>query len=142
MTIKRHFLLSILLASVVACVVPQETPTQTRRRLSSTDKAFQVFFVKFRTAVVRKSKSAVASLTKFPFKYGFDAGDEGAFSRSQFISRFNDIFDGQERVFRLKDPMFFASSGRFELVNEDDASHFIFRKVSGTYKFVSFMSEP
>lgn len=142
MTTKRHFLLSILLASVVACGVLQETPAQTRKRLSSTDKAFQVFFVKFRTDVVRKNKSAVASVTKFPFKYGFDAGDEGTFSRSQFISRFNDIFGGQERVFRLKDPMFYASSGRYELVNEDDASHFIFRKIGGRYRFVSFLSEP
>lgn len=142
MTIKRHFLLSILLAGALASLVPEEAFSQTRRRLSSTDKAFQVFFVKFRTAVVRKNKSAVASLTKFPFKYGFDAGDEGTFSRSQFISRFNDIFGGQERVFRLKDPMFHASSGRYELVNEDDASHFIFRKVGGSYRFVSFLSEP
>jgi len=137
----RRIAFNVLFVAILVFVVPHESNAQARRRLSSADKAFQVFFTKFRAAVARRNKSSVAALTLFPFKYGFDTGDEGTFSKAQFVARFNDMFGGQS-VFRQSNPLFYTSSGRFELVNEDDASHFVFRKVGGIYKFVSYMSEP
>ena len=64
-------------------------------RLNSTPKAFQLFYVKFKNAVIKGDKVTV--LHEFSFDYGFDAGDEGKYSRTQFMKRFNDIF-GREKT--------------------------------------------
>ena len=84
---------------------------QKSQKLSATPRAFQIFYAKFRKAVIARDKTTVASLTRFPLTYGFDAGDEGTFSRAEFLKRYNDIFGGERKVFSLRNPTLY-SDGR------------------------------
>ena len=139
---RQLLITSALALFILALDGGNAASAQTGQRLSATPKAFQVFYAKFRRAVVARDKMTVASMTRFPFNYGFDAGDEGTFSRTQFLRRFNDILGGRRPIFRRTNPNFYADGGRFELVDETDASHFIFEKQGASYRFVSYMSEP
>jgi hypothetical protein len=115
---------------------------QRPQKLSAMPKAFQTFFASFRAAVIKGDKNAVAVMTRFPFEYGFDAGDEGTFSRSQFIKRYNDIFGGARKIFAKSKPTFYLESGSYSLANPDDASSFMFKKMGTIYKFAGFYVEP
>jgi hypothetical protein len=75
--------------------------------------------------------------------YGFDAGDEGTFSRAEFLKRFNDIFGGQRKVFALRNPTLYSEDpGSYDLVDQNDASHYVFEKRGATYQFTGYLSEP
>src|SRR4030095_4154867 len=102
-----------------------------------TPKAFQLFYAKFRKAVVARDKTTVASLTRFPFNYRFDAGDEGTFSRAQFLKRFADIFGEEPGIFARRSPGFYPDAGRCDLYDESDASHYIFEKRGAGYQFTA-----
>ena len=134
----------IILPGLLVCwLFGVSANAQKTERLSATPKAFQAFFAKFKTAVARGDKNGVASLTQFPFKYGFDAGDEGTFSKSQFIKRYNDIFGGGTRKFLAKSkPSFYLEAGTYSLSNPEDASSFTFKKNGSSYKFAGFYVEP
>ena len=118
-----------------------ETAIAQEKRLSSTPKAFQTFYAKFRKAIIKGDKKTVASLTQFPFKYGFDVGDEGTFSKTQFIKRFNDLFGGYKDLFAQKNPVFSSEAGTYYLTS-DDATHFSFKKKGASYKFTAMVAEP
>ncbi len=62
---KKLILLIVLFWSLFAA--GSETANAQERRLSSTPKAFQTFYAKFRSAMIKDDKRAVASLTRFPF---------------------------------------------------------------------------
>lgn len=81
-------------------------------------------------------------MTSFPFKYGFDAGDEGVWNRKEFVSKAGGFLMPQPLVFKDRDPEFTASKGSYTLTNGDDASYYTFSKKGGVYKFVSFIVEP
>ena len=114
---------------------------QSDRKLKSTPKAFQSFYSKFRSAVAKRDKNAVVSMTLFPFEYGWDAGDEGTYNRTQFISKFNDIF-GSRKIFSQPNPTFYVENGSFNLTDTSDASHYIFAKKGSKYYFKAFIAEP
>ena len=142
---NKILVLSILFCFVFAANGGEVANAQREQRLSATAKSFQVFYGKFRRAVVARDKITVASLTRFPFNYGFDAGDEGTFSRSQFLKRFNDMFVGDGggiTFFKRTNPTFYVKAGHFELVDESDASHYIFEKKGAGYQLTAYMSEP
>jgi hypothetical protein len=111
-------------------------------RVSATPKQFQSFYAKFRTAILRKDKKTIASLTHFPFKWALDAGDSGTYSKAQFLRKFDDLFYPLVGDFRLKNPKLWAADGAFSLSSEEDASHFIFSRKGNTYKFTSYLVEP
>jgi len=115
---------------------------QSEKRLTSTPKSFQIFYSKFRKAVLRHDKNAVASMTSFPFSYGWDAGDEGTYSRRQFLTKFNAIFRGTHGLFSRTDPKFDVDGNSLGLTNSADASHYTFEKKGSTYVFSSFIVEP
>lgn len=115
---------------------------QRTQSLYATPKAFQIFYAKFRRAVVARDKNTVASLTRFPFKYGFDAGDEGTFSKAQFLKRFSEIFGTEPGIFARRSPSFNVDRGSFELYDESDASHYIFEKRGSGYQFTAYIAEP
>jgi hypothetical protein len=140
----KYRLLSVLLVFVFVINGVEVASAQTTRRLSATPKAFQVFYGKFRKAAVARQKITVASLTRFPFKYAFDAGDEGTYSRTQFLKNFNHIFgDGQDdQFFRRTNPTFYVGEGKFELIDESDATHYIFQKKGASYQFTAYLAEP
>lgn len=139
---RISLLTSVLILATIACLGLDTAEAQTSRKLSSTPKSFQTLFLKFKTAVARKDRNAVASLTKFPFRYGWDAGDEGTYTRAQFLKKYNDIFGGTARLFAQKNPTFYTEGGSFTLTNNDDASHYTFEKRGSTYVFAAIMVEP
>lgn len=141
---RHHLLLSLLLVFVFAVNGGEVANAQGDQRLSTTPKAFQVFYAKFRKAVVARDKTTVASLSRFPFNYGYDAGDEGTYSRNQFLKNFNNIFGDAQGIafFKRTNPKFYVERGRFDLVDESDASHYIFEKQGAGYKFTAYLSEP
>ena len=136
---KKLFLLIVLFGSLF--VGGSETVKGQEKRLSSTPKTFQTFYAKFRMAVLKGDGKTVASLTQFPFKYGFDTGDEGTLSKAQFIKRFKDFFRGEEKLFAQKNPVLYGGAGSYTLTS-DDAAHFSFEKKGTSYKFTSMIVEP
>ena len=138
---KNIILLTVLFLSLFA-VNGETANAQRTQRLNSTPKAFQTFYAKFRNAVIKGNKNTVASMTQFPFEYGFDAGDEGTFSKTQFIERFDVFFGGEQKIFAQKNPIFYSEAGTYNLTDNDDASHFIFEKKGVSYKFTAYVSEP
>ena len=137
---KKHILLIVLFLSLA--LNSEWANAQKQLRLNSTSKAFQTFYAKFRNAVIKRDKETVASLTQFPFGYGFDAGDEGTFSKAQFIKRFDDFFGGGRKIFTQKNPVFYSEGDTYNLTDEWDASHFIFKKKGTSYKFTDYIAEP
>jgi hypothetical protein len=139
---KKPILLTVLFLSLFAVTGNGTADAQKNQRLNSTPKAFQAFYAKFRNAVVKGDKNTVASLTRFPFKYGFDAGDEGTFSKTQFLDKFDDFFGRERKIFAQKNPMFYSKAGAYNLTDEYDATHYIFKKKGASYKFTAYIAEP
>ena len=123
-------------------VVNNQSIIAKEKRLNSSPEAFRTFFSKFINAVESSDKTAVASMTVFPFHYGFDAGDEGKMSKAQFVKRFNEIFGRNPKKFMTeKNPMFRRDSGSY-IVSTEDAAHLIFVRDKSGFKFSAFMVEP
>jgi hypothetical protein len=139
----KKLILSIVLFLSLLFINGETANAQKALRLSSTPKAFQTFYAKFRSAVVRSDKKTAVSLTHFPFRYGFDAGDEGTFSKTQFIKIFDRIFVSERKIFAQKNPVFYSEkAGSYTLLDEWDASHFTFQKKGASYKFTAYIAEP
>jgi hypothetical protein len=139
----KNIILSIFFVAALFVFGGQVARAQ-ETRLSSSPKAFRTFFAKFLTAVRAGDKSSVASMTRFPFKYGFDAGDEGTIrSKAQFARKFADFFGKSPKGFvSERNPLFSrGDGGNYEVVTED-ATHLIFVKSGGTFKFTAFIVEP
>lgn len=115
---------------------------QRSQRLRSTPRQFQTFFAAFTKAVAKGDKNTVATMTQFPFDYGWDAGDEGTYTKAEFLKSFDNIFQETTDLFLQKNPIFFVENGRYSLTNEEVAAHYIFAKKAGRYKFVTFVVEP
>jgi len=139
---KKLILLTILFLSLFAFAGSGTVNAQKRLRLNSTPKAFQIFYAKFKNAVIKRDKKTVVSITQFPFRYGFDAGDEGTFSKAQFIEKFDNFFDEESDIFAQKNPEFYQKAGTYNLTDEFNASHYIFEKKGASYKFTAFIAEP
>lgn len=139
---KRYVTLAVVGMILLIATCAQTSPAQQSTRLSSTPREFRVFFASFRSALLRGDKGQVAALTSFPFEYGWDAGDEGTYTRAQFVRRYNDIFAQTRKLFSQKDPTFYVSRGKYDLTNTDEAAHYLFEKKGGRYRFVAFIVEP
>ena len=57
------------------------------------DADFQVFWEKFKTAVIKVDKNAVASLTKYPL--GMSYGIRSVKSRAELVRRYKEVFNQQ-----------------------------------------------
>lgn len=134
-----------MIGVIILTVLPiaaQNASEPVPERLNSAPKAFRSFFAKFRTAVEKNRKTEVASMTRFPFAYGYDAGDEGTYSRTQFLKNFKHItgdFFGDYKIER--NPVFGRDEGRF-VISTESASHLAFVRSGNTFKFVSYYVEP
>ena len=138
----RRLIVVLVLTVAMLLIGGSSADAQTTRRLSATPKAFQTFYAKFKSAVLRGDKRAVASMTRFPFSYGWDAGDEGTYTRSQFLRKYNDILGGTRRLFGQSNPKFYNDENSLSLADTSDASHYGFNKKGGKYYFTSIMVEP
>ena len=135
--------LALTIAVLLFALAPSDgVYAQTTKRLAATPKAFQVFYAKFRKAVLARDKAAIASVTRFPFKYGYDAGDEGTYSKTQFLRNFNKVFGERPPIFLARNPRFHVGEDGFDLVDESDASHYIFEKRGAGYQFTAYIAEP
>jgi len=134
--------LTLLLVLVTFFIVNSQTTNAQEKLLNSSPPAFRTFNAKFKAAVERSDKTAVASMTSFPFNYGFDAGDEGTMSRTQFIRGFSRIFGrSPAKFFTEKNPLFSKDGGTYTISTED-AAHMIFVKKGSSFKFTSYIVEP
>jgi hypothetical protein len=138
---KKPFLIALLFM-LLALISTWSINAQKSQRLTSTPKAFQIFYAKFRNAVVKSDKKTIVSLARFPFEYGWDAGDEGTYSKTQFIKQYSSIFGRTKKFFDQRNPTFYVENGIFNLTNEEDASHYIFKKSGLSYKFTAIIVEP
>ncbi|MEO7674343.1 MAG: hypothetical protein ABIU09_09745 [Pyrinomonadaceae bacterium] len=139
---KTRIIIAIVVLLTALSVAGQKAPEPVRERLNSAPKAFRTFFAKFRTAIEKNRKAEVTSMTRFPFAYGYDAGDEGTYSRAQFLTNFKHItgdFFGEYKM--EKNPVFDKNDERFTISTES-ASHLSFVRSGNTFKFVSYYVEP
>lgn len=133
----------ILIISIVFLLAVVSVAAQSEKRLKSAPQEFRTFFSRFLGAVAKSDKTQVAAMTRFPFKYGFDAGDEGTMTRSQFIRRFSDVFGRKPKEFLTeKNPVFSRGDDGSYMVSTEDASHLRFIKSKGVFRFTSYMVEP
>jgi hypothetical protein len=139
---KRSILIFVF-AAMMFVAGSQTIVAQQTRRLRESPKAFQTFFAKFKAAVEKSDKTAIAAMTKFPFKYGFDAGDEGTMTREQFVRRFADVFGESPKQFLPeKNPRVRKNKDNSYTVSTEDAAHLLFEPSGGGFKFAALMVEP
>lgn len=139
----KNFLLLFALGLTIFIAGIQTANAQQEKRLDSSPKAFQTFFAKFKSAVEKSDKTAVAAMTRFPFRYGFDAGDEGTMTQAQFVKRFGEIFGKTPKQFLPeKNPLFLRGDGGSYVVSTEDAAHLSFVKSGNAFKFTAYMVEP
>ena len=139
---KQILVVTVLLFLMFAASGGEAASAQASRRLTAMPKAFQVFYGKFRKAVIAGDKRTVASLTRFPFDYGYDAGDEGTYSRAQFLKNFKEVFGTDRRLFARTNPAFRVNGASYDLEDNSDASHYIFEKKGARYQFTAYIVEP
>jgi hypothetical protein len=139
---KNFIFLTVLFLTLFAAS-SQTTFAQREKRLNSAPPAFRTFFAKFIKAVEKSDKTAVAAMTVFPFQYGFDAGDEGTMTKTQFVRGFNRIFgDSPRRFMTEKNPVFSRGDGGSYMISTEDAAHLSFVKSGGVFKFSAYIVEP
>ena len=137
---RKIICLSLL---IIAFITFHQTANAQDKRLNSAPKAFRAFFAQFKNAVEKSDKSAAANITIFPFKYGFDAGDEGSWTRKQFVKNFNKVFgDNPKKFFAERNPSFSRGDGGSYIISTEDAAHLIFVKKGNVFKFASYIVEP
>ena len=138
-TMKRILIILLVLLFAALSVSAQLN----EKRLNSAPQAFRAFFSEFRRAIEKRDKMQVAAVTRFPLRYGFDAGDEGTMSRAQFLKRFKEIFGNSPRDFMPeKNPKFSRGDAGEYVVSTESAEHLIFIKTKRTFKFISYLAEP
>ena len=139
----KNFILLSVFALVLIGAGSQTSKAQQAKRLDSAPGAFQTFFARFKTAIERNDKTAVATMTRFPFRYGFDAGDEGTMTRAQFVKRFTEIFGKSPKQFLTeKNPLFSIGDDGSYTVSTNEAAHLSFVKSGSGFKFAAFIVEP
>ncbi len=140
---KTKIITAIVILLTALPIAAQNAPEPVRARLDSAPKAFRVFFAKFRRAVEKKDKTQVAAMTRFPFAYGYDAGDEGKYTRTQFLKNFKHVtgdFFGEYKM--GKNPWFEGGDDQTYTISTESASHLTFIKSGNTFKFISYYVEP
>jgi hypothetical protein len=152
---KKTFILFAFFA-VFASFANAQTKT-------SDKKAFDVFFKAFKTAVAKGDKTAVASMTNFPF---YDRTGEVMFpdnklefkSKAAFIKNYDKIFTACVKQAIANEKPFTKTKGEdnpggggpefgeFQLDNEaagdDRQAPLYFKKVNGKYKLVGITYNP
>jgi hypothetical protein len=94
---------------------------------AANDPAFSAFWIKFKAAVARSDKSAVADMTKLPFL--LDSKDQ---DRAGFIKQYGALFTPRvRRCFARAKPT--RDQDAYEIFCGQQI--FLFAKVEGVYKF-------
>lgn len=134
--------MKFIFVSLLLCVLSFSASAQ-EKRLDSSPRDFRVFFSQFKKSVEKSDKTAVVLVTSFPFKYGFDAGDEGTMTKAQFLKSYEKRFaESLKEAVKEENPVFAESKKNVYVVSTEDAAHLIFIKRDGGYKFFSYIVEP
>ncbi len=140
---KTRITIAIVVLLSALSIAAQNAPEPERKHLNSAPMAFRTFFAKFRAAVEKNRKTEVAAMTRFPFPYGYDAGDEGTYSKTQFLKHFKDVTGDFFGEFKMeKNPVFSMGDKRTFIISTDSASHLSFVRSGNTFKFISYYVEP
>jgi hypothetical protein len=132
-----------IIVALLATLFSFSASAQTETRLSQCPAKFRTFYAKFKAAVLRNDKNSVVSMTKFPFQWGFDAGDEGKYTQKQFIRNFGRFFDGDPRnIIRERNPLCSRLEKGSIDVTSEDATHLNFIPSGSGYKFAAYLVEP
>lgn len=138
---KKMLLLGLLVGSLML-IAGREAAAQDQR-LNSASADFRTFYSKFIAAVHRGDKAAVASMTSFPLIYGFDAGDEGKYTKKDFLkSGFRRMFGRVPRTFLKEKNPVVSENGTSYTVSTNDATHLIFTKGGKRFFFTDYLVEP
>ena len=113
-------------------------------KLKDVPASFQTFFATFKSAVVKGRKNAVAEMTRFPFHYAFDAGDEGTMTKKKFIAKFRTVFDKDEPTYWTDEYLTFSRGdrGEYQITDNSSATHLTFVKAGKTYQLTGYFVEP
>lgn len=133
----RFIFVCLLLCAFVFSASAQE------KRLDSAPQEFRTFYSKFEGLVKKNNKTAITALTIFPFKYGFDTGDEGVMSKVQFLKSYDKRFAASlKESVSEENPLFAESKKGIYVVSTEEAAHLVFVKRNNVFKFFSFIVEP
>jgi hypothetical protein len=91
------------------------------------DKQFDAFYSKFKTALVKKDKNAVADMTKLPFLY-----DSKWLDKKQFVAKMNEIIP-KSAVSCLQKEKAITDNKITEVFCGE--AIYCFEKIKGEYKF-------
>lgn len=93
--------------------------------------------------VRRKESAKVAAMTSFPLPCGFDAGDEGKYTRRQFLCNYSRLF-GENIADSIdeSDPMCGVAQDGVVIVTSKDALSLNFKKYSSGFKLIAYLIEP
>ena len=119
----RIFIVIIFPLTVFAFSTPQQ----------SSSPEFAKFWSKFRAAVLKNDKEAVASLTKLPFDVSNKSLD-----KSEFIKSYPKLFDRQIRRCFMKEKPVRDNETYSLFCGANGDQGLLFEKVNGEYKFVAF----
>jgi|SRR5215213_8650877 len=101
-----------LTAALICCFVASAFGAA---NLNRQDAAFKAFWAKFKTAVTKKDKNAVANLSRFPIS--MPTYQKSVRTKADFLRRYNQIFNGEAdaaKCFQNSAPQK-SSAKRFEV---------------------------
>ena len=140
---RKPIIIAIVVLLSALVVAAQDVPEPVRERLNTAPKAFRTFFAKFRRAVEKNRRAEVVSMTRFPFTYGYDAGDEGTYSRAQFLKNWKHVTGDFFGEFKMeRNPVFGKDTDGSFIISTDGASHLSFDRSGKTWKFTAYVVEP
>lgn len=133
-----------LLLVTCICLIAVSASMAQGKKLSSAPASFRTFFASFKRAIIKGDRQKIVSVTKFPFKYAFDAEDDGTMTRSEFIKGFRQNFGSDRAEYMMDRDLTWSrgDDGSYQVSSSADATHWIFVKIGNTYRFTAFYAEP
>ncbi|HEY0077305.1 MAG TPA: hypothetical protein VGB73_01575 [Pyrinomonadaceae bacterium] len=118
----------LLVASMMLMLLMTPTRLVAQKSTAQKSETFAAFFLRFKTAVARDDREAVASMTKLPFLL-----ESRELDRAGFIKRYRQLFDRKvKRCFANGKTI--RDGDSFSLFCGETI--FLFGKVEGQYRFL------
>jgi hypothetical protein len=96
-------------------------------RVFAADAEFDAFWTKFKTALQKNDKTAIVSLTKFPYLLG---GNQ--LNKQKFLAQYNDMFSAKTRKCMVKQKPLHDKDSYMVFCGEEI---FVFAKENGKWLF-------
>lgn len=132
-----------LLAVLSIALLSSNASAQDEQRLSQCPGGFKKFYSGFASAVRSGNAAKVASMTRFPLVWGLDAGDEGKYTRPQFLKNYARLFgDNTTDFMKESDPLCSVADDGTVMVTSEDALTLNFKKYASVFKLTAYVVEP